>query len=62
VFAHARWDLLDWVEVNDKIVLDSEHGVGGEPWVVFGVYLGNYWLVLVVCDLEGSLVIVWLEI
>lgn len=43
--------VLDGVEVDDKVVLDGEDGVGREPGVVLGVDLRNDGLVGVVGDL-----------
>lgn len=48
--------VLDWalvlLEVDDEIVLDGEHGVGLEPWVVLGVDLCDDGLVVWVGDLQ----------
>jgi hypothetical protein len=46
--------VLAGLEVNYQIGLDGEDGVGDEVWVVVGVDLGCYWLVVVVGDLQGQ--------
>ena len=51
VRAHTRRNLLNGVEIDDEIVLDSEDCVCREPRVVFGVNLCDDWLVLVMCNL-----------
>jgi hypothetical protein len=43
--------VLDGVEVDDKVVLDGEDGVGCEPGVVLGVDLSDDGLVVFVGDL-----------
>lgn len=51
VLAHDLWHLFDGYEVDNKVVLDGEDGVGGQPRVVLGVDLGDDGLIIVVRDL-----------
>jgi hypothetical protein len=51
VLAHTRWKLLQRLEVDYKVVLDSEHGIGREPWVVLWIDLCYYGLVVGMRDL-----------
>lgn len=52
VLAHARVNLVQRSEVDHQVVLNSEDGICLEPWVVVGIDLGDYGLVIVVGDLE----------
>lgn len=51
VLAHDLWHLVDGHEIDNEVVLDGEDGVGGQPWVILGVNLGDDGFVIVMRDL-----------